>query len=392
MIRASIESRWHRAPSAYAFAALAALAATTAVAQAPASRDGIIARWADSIARDVARDGVGAITAGVVIGDRVVWKRGFGYADAIRRTAADENTVYRIGSITKSFTAVVLAQLAERGSVTLDDSVARWLPEINGLADRRPNTKAITLRQLASHTAGIIREPRLQGAATGPFERWETRILESIPTTAFDTVPGARYQYSNIGFGILGYTLSRAADRPFVDLVATGILQPLGMTSSGFVATPAIRTHLSVGYTNGPGEPPDTVAPAREHAGRGYKVPNGGLYSTAEDLGRFMIAMWGATPRQILSPASRTEMMKLQTPGNPRSGYGLGFQIAVGEDGRRIVSHGGSVAGYTAHIAFDPEAKIGVVLLRNYAGGAVNLGGRANALLRELRDARPSEP
>ena len=371
-------------------AALLLAAAPLTAQPAATGREAIIARWADSIARDVARDSVGAITAGVVIGDRVVWKRGFGFADAIRRTPADENTVYRIGSITKSFTAVAFVQLAEQGRVTLDDSVARYLPEINGLADRRPNTPAITLRQLASHTGGIIREPRLQGAATGPYERWESRILESIPTTAFDTVPGARYQYSNIGFGILGYTISRAADRPFVDLVTTGILQPLGMTSSGFVATPAIRAHLSVGYTNRPGEPPDTVAPAREHAGRGYKVPNGGLYSTAEDLGRFMMAMWGGTQRPILSPANRAEMMKLQTPGNARSGYGLGFQLAIAENGQRIVSHGGSVAGYTAHIAFDPDARVGVVLLRNYAGGAVNLGGRANALLRELVAAEPA--
>ncbi len=368
------------------------LAPSSLVAQPrTSSRDAIIARWADSLARDVARDSAGAISAGIVVGDSIVWARGFGYADVIRKVPADAQTVYRIGSISKSFTAVLLMQLVERGTVTLDDSVAQYFPEIGGLAERRAGTKGITFRQLASHTAGLIREPRLRGAATGPFEQWEQRILESIPTTAFDTVPGARYQYSNIGFGMLGLALSRAAAAPFPDLVTSGIMRPLAMSSSGFVATPEIRRHLAVGYANRPGQAPDTVAPAREHAGRGYKVPNGGIYSTVGDLGKFIAGMTGASRAPILSPASRAEMMKVQTPEDPRRGYGLGFSITTTRDGRRIVSHGGSVSGYTAHLAFDPDARIGVILLRNYAG-AVNLGARANALLGELVAAEPPPP
>jgi CubicO group peptidase (beta-lactamase class C family) len=94
--------------------------------------------------------------------------------------------------------------------------------------------------------------------------------------------------------------------------------------------------------------------------------------------------MTGASRTGILSPASRAEMMRIQTPESPQRGYGLGFSIGTTRDERRLVSHGGSVSGYTAHLAFDPDARVGVILLRNYSGGAVNLGSRANALLGEL--------
>jgi CubicO group peptidase (beta-lactamase class C family) len=94
--------------------------------------------------------------------------------------------------------------------------------------------------------------------------------------------------------------------------------------------------------------------------------------------------MSGTPGLRILSEAAREEMLRVQTPEDPLRGYGIGFTVRVDEDGRRIVSHGGSVAGYTAHLAFDPEARVSVILLRNYGSGATNLGEAAAALVREL--------
>ncbi|MDX1494069.1 MAG: serine hydrolase, partial [Longimicrobiales bacterium] len=94
----------------------------------------------------------------------------------------------------------------------------------------------------------------------------------------------------------------------------------------------------------------------------------------------------GVPGLRILTEESRREMIEVQTPEDPADGYGLGFRVTVDDEGRRIVSHGGSVAGYTAHMAVDPEARISVVLLRNYAGGEVDLGRTAQGLLRELRE------
>src|SRR5262249_45625710 len=152
-----------------------------------------------------------------------------------------------------------------------------------GFANPRPGASPPTMRQLASHTAGLVREPSLPNAAAGPIAQWEEKIIASIPTTRFDTVPGARYSYSNIGFAALGLAVSRAVGVPFMTLVTDGIFQPLGMQSSTYIIDDRLRSNLSVGVTRGGG--PD---PALEHQGRGYKVPNGGIYTTVGDLARFV--------------------------------------------------------------------------------------------------------
>lgn len=304
-------------------------------------------------------DTVGGATVAVVVGDRIVWAEGFGWADRYRRIPASVENIYRIGSLTKTFTAVVLMQLVERGVVQLDDPVEKYLPEIRGLTSPRPGGKPITLRMLASHTAGIIREPALTGAASGPIAEWENKILASIPTTAFDSDPGARYEYSNIGFGILGLTLSRAAKKPFMQMVEEGIFQPLGMYSSTFIIDQRLQHWLTVGYAIG-ATGIDTVTPALEHAGRGYKVPNGGIYSTVTDLARFMGALSGAST-SVTTESLRVMMETKQTPEAGVAGYGFGVQIS--EQGFR--GHSGGVAGYTAQFNFDPATKIGVIVLSN---------------------------
>ena len=144
-----------------------------------------IERFAQRIAEEVAADDVGGITAGVFVGSRVVWARGFGWADRERRIPADEQTIYRVGSISKSFTAVAMVQLAARGGVDLDEPASKYLPELENLAGRSDTIAEVTLRQLASHTAGLIREPRLPRAAAGPIAGWEDKVLTSIPTTSF---------------------------------------------------------------------------------------------------------------------------------------------------------------------------------------------------------------
>ena len=374
--------RWASAAGAGLIAALAVFALRAA--QAPA-RPAAIDAFRERLRADVATDNVGSITAAVVAGDRTLWAEGFGWADRDRKVPAGVETIYRIGSISKTFTAVVMAQLVDRGTIALDDPVEKYLPEVKGFANPRAGAKPITFRQLASHTAGLIREPKLQGAASGPIAGWEAKILASIPTTAFDATPGERYAYSNIGYGVLGLALSRAARTPFMKLVEDGIFTPLGMTSSTFVITDRLRPLLSIGYANG-ANGIDSTVPALEHDGRGYKVPNGGIYSNVIDLTRFVAALTGAG-RTVTSDTMRRTMLTRQTP--PGGGaYGLGLQIAAPDGALPVAGHGGSVAGYTAHIAFDPQSKIGVILLRNYGAGRTNLGGVATELVRALAAER----
>ncbi len=272
-----------------------------AVAQT-AAWDSAITSFRSQLRADVAADDVGGISAAVVAGDRVVWAEGFGWADREAGIPAGVETIYRTGSISKSFTAVALMQQVERGVIALDDAVVSALPEVGGFADRSPDAPDITFRQLASHTAGLAREPEL-------------------------------------------------------------------------------RRHLVKGYLNRGEGGIDTRQPFIEHRGRGYKVPNGGVYSTVLDLGRFVAGMTGAAGHVMLGPASRRAVMTVQTPEDPDNGYGLGFAIRTTDDGRRLVGHGGSVAGYTAYLLFEPESRIGVVLLRNYNRGATDLSDAAAELL-----------
>ena len=220
-------------------------------------------------------------------------------------------------------TAVVLADLAEDGIIGFDDPVVEVVPEVGGFADPPSGIAPITFRQLASHTAGLIREPRLEGAAAGPLEDWGHKILVSIPRTSFFARPGTRYQYSNIGYGTLGYALQRATGEPFMELMRTRLFEPLGMTSSTFVVGPELSRRLAVGYA---GEDYAPDLPAREHAGRGYKVPNGGVYSTVGDLATFAAAVMGRTEHELLTPTTRAEIVRRQTPADGQ-GYGLGFFV-----------------------------------------------------------------
>ena len=383
-------TRVTRVPSMLAVTSALLLAAalpTACLAQTSTDAwDAALARFGQQLAADVADDDVGGMAAGVVLHGDLVWAKGFGWADRDARIPMSPHAVSRTGSISKSVTAMLLMILVDRGDLSLDDPVERYLPEFGALQNRDPNAGAVTLRQLASHTAGIEREPsNVREMVSGEIGLWEERVVESLRNTAYDAAPGARYQYSNIGFGALGLALSRAAGRPFMELVEEEIFDPLGMTGSDFVVVGAeLEPRLAMGYVNGRDGTIDASAPRREHAGRGYKVPNGGVYSTVADLGRFLGAIEGVPGLRILDESSRREMITVQTPEAPDRGYGIGLSVAPAGSDVTVVGHGGSVAGYTAHMRLDPESGIGVVLLRNYQRGATDLGGTALELIAEL--------
>ena len=175
-------------------------------------------------------------------------------------------------------------------------------------------------------------------------------------------MPGTEYSYSNIGFGALGLALERTAGVPFMELMETQLFGPLGMQSSTFILdAPDLLRRMSVGYARDrdTGEVSAERA-TREHFGRGYKVPNGGVYSTVGDLARFAAAMIGRGEVPILSEESRWEMLRPQAPAE---NYGLGFQISH-QDGVTTMGHGGSVAGYNASLVFELESGLGVAMLR----------------------------
>ena len=371
--------------------ATAALLAASAVAR-PAFAQGVDAQaWNAAITRferkmeaQVAADDVGGVSAAVARGGDVVWARAFGWADRDRRIPAGVGSIYRVGSISKTVTAVVMMRAVERGYLDLDQPLEEVFPAAARFPGAMDGAPAPTVRQFASHTSGLVREPDWDIAASGPIGIWEERVAASIPLSRFRNAPGAEYAYSNIGYGTLGLAVARAVGRPFMELVEEDVFKPLGMTSSTFVIGPELAPRLTVGYVNRGDGNPDPEQPTREHAGRGYKVPNGGVYSTVGDLARFMGALQGRASPAILADQSVEEMSRVQTPEDPDNGYGLGVMIRAADDGARLVGHSGSVAGYNAYMLFEPESGLGVVLLRNYNQGEASLGAAGGELLVEL--------
>lgn len=183
------------------------------------------------IAKTVAENAVGGVTIGVVVGPSLIWTKSYGDADIERHIRANENTVYRVGSITKQFTAVMLLQLVESGRVHLSDPVEKYFPEVNRVKGRWAGAPPITLFQLATHTAGLAKEPEdLPTYTVGPVSEWESILVRTIEHISYIYEPGTRYFYSNIGYAILGAALGRAANKPYTEYVTKNILLPLGIT------------------------------------------------------------------------------------------------------------------------------------------------------------------
>ena len=172
----------------------------------------------------------------IVYDQDVLLAKGFGYADLEKQIPADPQTVYRAGSVTKSFTALMLMQLRDAGKLQLDDPIEKYLPEFK-IKSRFPDARPATFRQVAAHYSGLPREaPMLhEYRATDEFPSVEDQ-LKSLTTANSEMMipPMTLYSYSNLGYDIMGLALSRIAKQPYDRYVADQILKPLGMNSSGF--------------------------------------------------------------------------------------------------------------------------------------------------------------
>ena len=352
---------------------------------------GLAVEHVDAMVRhEFERDSMGSVTIGIVDGADLIWTRSHGYANMEQETPADRNTVYRVGSITKQFTALMLLQLAEGGIVRLSDPVEIYFPQINRVQDRVPDAPPITLVQLATMTSGLAREPDdLPTYLRGSVSEWEQVLIAALSETHYSHEPDTRYLYSNIGYGTLGATLGRAAGKAFTDYVHERILEPLGMAHSAFEPNDMIRPYLSKGYNVSPAGQVDAETPAREHEGRGYKVPNGALYTSVVDLARFVSFELGRGPEVVLPPEVFAENFDRvnSSNGDLDSGYGVGFQLSRRDD-LIFHGHGGSVSGYRAAAHVNLRTGIGVIVLRNVGGGPFNVSGLCLDALEVLVRAR----
>jgi len=341
----------------------------------------VINQFGARLIADLEKDNLhGSISVVILKNDQIIWSRAFGYANSETDTPADTANIYRIGSITKTFTSTLLMQLVEEGKIKLDDPVENYLPEIKNLVGYAEYGK-ITFRQLASHTSGLNREPGLRGADVGALDDWESKVLACIPQSSFNSKAGEQFLYSNIGVAILGLALSRVSGVPYMQMIQQRIFTPLHMDDSFFALPDDKRSRLAEGLSNNDKGQVNTKLPLKEIAGRGYRVPNGGIFSTPRDLAKFVIAMEGK--KQLLTAQSLKQMQSIPAGGK---NYGLGLMV-INNRQFNVIGHNGSVPGYTSQFLIDQDSGYAVILMRNYNFGSTDLERTALGLLKELKQA-----
>jgi CubicO group peptidase (beta-lactamase class C family) len=336
------------------------------------------------------------LALGVVEGGRPTFVGSHGLADIASRTPVTQDTVFRIASITKLFTAVAVLQLVERGVIDLDSPASDHL-RAYALAPARRHFRPATVRHLLTHTAGIpevVHLADLLHPGWGPFgarpAESSVPIGERLPSLAeyyrgglrITVEPGTTFQYTNHGFATLGQIIEDVSGIPLARYFRERILGPLGMESTDLVRSERIAARLATGYSIG-GRGPARV-PDRDWV----CVAGGGMYSTAADMARFVAALTGGGANEhgrILEPATLATMFAPHWQPDPRlPGRGLGFARAD-DGGYLIVSHSGVLPGFDSELLVAPDAGVGVFAFTNGSSGAfVWLGIELDRLLRQL--------
>ena len=311
-----------------------------------------------------------AVSAGIVRDGALVWSTHVGSARLDPITAPTDDTQYMIGSITKTFTAVLIMALRDTGRLSLEDRLERFLP--------RTRHGAVTIRSMLAHASGLQREPvgRIWENLDAPDQERLLRELED----AEQVLPvHFAFHYSNLAFGLLGQIVEQLEARPWGDVVTQRILAPLEMENTGLAPDDAGR---ALGYQVHPHTAVATLEPRFDLKAT---APFGGLWSTVADLGRY--AAFLADPiDEVLSPDTLEEMCRPLIMADVESwgrAFGLGMDLQrTGE--RVLVGHGGAMPGFLAGLRIRRKDRVGAVVFANSTAGAettVLAGQLVNAVL-----------
>ena len=293
-----------------------------------------------------------------------------GTAGEATKRPLDGDTLFEIGSITKVITAALLAEMAQRGEVSLEDPVARYLPA--GVRVPTRSDRQITLADLATHTSGL---PRLPGNLDprdpdNPYADYSAKQLyDFLSSYELTRDIGAQYEYSNLGGGLLGHALARRAGVSYERIVATRVLAPLGMRSTGITLSPALQARMAVGHTS--------LGFATENWDFPTLAGAGALRSTANDMLTFLAANMARGTGRLATALQRAQVARHDAgapqPGRPDMHVGLGWHIRKIADGE-LIWHNGGTYGFHSIIGFDPKKRIGVVVLHNSGGIIDDIG------------------
>ncbi len=270
----------------------------------------------------------------------------------------DGDTLFEIGSISKVFTALILADMANKGEVSLDDPAAKYLPEGATMPER--GGKQITLRHLATHTSGLPRLPDNMpyGDLNDPYADYtEALMLDFLRRYQLPRDIGAKHEYSNFAFGLLGYLLGRAAESRYETLLRERITGPLGMNDTAIALSPDQKVRLSQGHD------------AFMRSAKPWRLPfqegAGAIRSTARDMLKFAAAALDSD--SPIAPAMEIALAERVDTGLPRTEQALGWQVFHPEPDRDVLFHNGGTGGYRSALGLEPSTGTAVLALTNTA-------------------------
>jgi CubicO group peptidase (beta-lactamase class C family) len=351
------------------------------------------AKYAAAVASFVKEHRLPGAAAGIVHGSELVWSGGAGFADIASKRRSSPTTLYRIASITKTFTATLIMLLRDEGKLALDDAAADYLPELERAASPFVPLEQLTIRRLLSHESGLQSEPPGTDWTAVQYETQVARTLERVSEITATIAPNTQWKYSNLGYQLLGEIVARVSGTPYAKFLRTRILTPLKMTSTSFEPLSArLRTRMATGYD--PRFLSDELDPAPVTSSSVFEA-EGGLISCVEDLGRWLSFQLGEGKvgrRTIVAKETLAEMHKpryLVDEAWTRA-WAIGWYARRQDD---VVwrLHTGGHYGFITAAMFEPTEKIGAIALLNGFANASDLAVRIGTMARDaVRAAAPS--
>lgn len=330
------------------------------------------------------------LSFGMVVDGELAFYRGLGFANVEQKRPVDQDTVFRTGSITKTFTAMALLRLRDEGKLRLDDTAESYLKEFASVRYPTRDSPKITLRHLLSHSSGLPRNGRYD-SDQAQRDVAEDEVRNALQDLDLAFVPGTAHRYSNLGFSLLGLVVKQASGESYQQAMENAVFKPLGLTSAAWSAAAVPATHLATGYRrDGDGfveEPPWKL---------GASEADGGLFLSMKDLARYAAFQLSAYPprdEEDRAPLRRSTVREMHTLGRLISlqvsrsksedkrdalvdanvwGVGLAWHGNATCDFDEIVHHDGSIDGHTAIVTMLPRHGIALMAFTNQRHASPN--------------------
>jgi len=310
------------------------------------------AEWADKHLREQVKGDMPGVAVLVASDGRILFQGGYGFADVEKKTPITPETRFRIGSVTKQFTAAAILKLAEEGKLAIGDPLAKYFPDV-------PNAQSITLRHLLTHTSGLhsyTDRPDFSSEVTTPIAPAD--LIASIQKDTPEFAPGTNFKYCNSGYFLLGEIVAKVSGKSLADYLRTTFFEPLGLKNTGIYvnATPPPGVALGYAVTNG------LATPALDWD-MSWAGGAGAIDSTVGDLFRWTEALHGG---RVVNAGS----LKAMTTPNPLppgvNGLNYGFGLVVSEFQRLpAIWHNGGLEGWSSNLVWLPDQKVTLVALAN---------------------------